>query len=1182
MADLSNIEDELIHVQISRGDLTKREEYEKLHSGELFWQAQNDSNLNIPQSEGILYIADPKVDGASQPIPIASSRTLNALTFRGYLNHNHYTLTDPIFKNVKKYDFFIFEEDAPDFSAFGNEPRYKKGDFLLITDITTNDKNITTSFEYTKMATGVDDAYKLYFKTQLTTNNFNDINVGDSLDYLYVNKLQYRGNIDLDTLKDRTIDIEPGFIFQVANSGIIQNLKVNKNDLLVVNEDRTWSRIEIKTQLEDIDVYLDTNQFYPTQQNYVNQYQYNSLQDLLFLLAKEKAQLDENGKVLITQLPSYVMSGLKYNGLWDPIIDNNLNYNLMENQKPFPTPDRGNETLNTLSVGDYWIVATDHINIQYVDKTVQDTEGNYVRIIELNKGDWIIYSYDPDYDANLDPNPATVKKYKFLVVDNSERISLLNFYTNAYVANNKVIPFDETKVGKTGIIEFGAAYKLGLYEDASGKMVIGGENLIDQAKDVLAVPTSIPRYINSSLNENTLEPTQLYALENRILVLTDFEVGYPNQQYTSRFNGDVVLEAKYGETDLPSQIIGRHWKNGTLHEQQTLTFSKFFQNNSTITLPRDTSKLTGFKVTETYKPNHVLKALLDDEGKVSEFLKDTQIEDNENQQYVSFHTENVLVKNQLSLRKLIFGDFYNPADIHNCNSLNDNRKVEILINDYQPNEDIVVILPKESGVLINNYMLKQYISGDVDYLPYYESVDSTGQLHLKNSYLKKDETQISVIQNVIRHDSSSKAKTNTTSLEDFTVGTDSSPKNLHVTGDIFVGNIDEKPTKFTLKNYLYIEEAINKDQRTNINKVYRKFKDVQLPIDEGVLLTSRSLVTGGNYWNTPESDLPEAHPDTSEEIITGGSTSGTPQTPTPTNPNPGGVSVSEEIVELINYLTTQNAQNAQEILYFKNTITAFEDTMESYTESIDRVYNDLYSEEVENNLEAIRSYINQFKNDFIATDGVYNKYIIEAYNTSQQHKTSKEETIIEVTQEEYDNLTPLPNQTYLIKDTGNDITSILFNTIYPIGVIYTQYPNTLPPNILFPTTTWELLDYGGAFLRTSGGKAQNFNNQENAQTEQLPNVRGTFQGYGKNGYVGICGNYKGDGMHAGETSTSQWWSKEAGGGTITANTGFYTSLSTGQTNADGETYKDPTESAYVDGGEVRPSNYTIQIWKRIQ
>lgn len=40
------------------------------------------------------------------------------------------------------------------------------------------------------------------------------------------------------------------------------------------------------------------------------------------------------------------------------------------------------------------------------------------------------------------------------------------------------------------------------------------------------------------------------------------------------------------------------------------------------------------------------------------------------------------------------------------------------------------------------------------------------------------------------------------------------------------------------------------------------------------------------------------------------------------------------------------------------------------------------------------------------------------------------------------------------------------------------------------------------------------------------------------------------------------------------------SLSKGQTNAD-LTYKSETESSFRDGGEVRPSNFTIRIWKRV-
>ena len=57
---------------------------------------------------------------------------------------------------------------------------------------------------------------------------------------------------------------------------------------------------------------------------------------------------------------------------------------------------------------------------------------------------------------------------------------------------------------------------------------------------------------------------------------------------------------------------------------------------------------------------------------------------------------------------------------------------------------------------------------------------------------------------------------------------------------------------------------------------------------------------------------------------------------------------------------------------------------------------------------------------------------------------------------------------------GTDVAKAIFNYVWPIGCTYTQYPKQKEPNTLFPGTTWQLLNYGGAFFRSSGGNADTF------------------------------------------------------------------------------------------------------------
>lgn len=53
--------------------------------------------------------------------------------------------------------------------------------------------------------------------------------------------------------------------------------------------------------------------------------------------------------------------------------------------------------------------------------------------------------------------------------------------------------------------------------------------------------------------------------------------------------------------------------------------------------------------------------------------------------------------------------------------------------------------------------------------------------------------------------------------------------------------------------------------------------------------------------------------------------------------------------------------------------------------------------------------------------------------------------------------------------------SVQFDIAYPIGVTYTQYPGQKSPNELWGQfSTWEELNYGGAFFRSEGGSADTF------------------------------------------------------------------------------------------------------------
>lgn len=200
----------------------------------------------------------------------------------------------------------------------------------------------------------------------------------------------------------------------------------------------------------------------------------------------------------------------------------------------------------------------------------------------------------------------------------------------------------------------------------------------------------------------------------------------------------------------------------------------------------------------------------------------------------------------------------------------------------------------------------------------------------------------------------------------------------------------------------------------------------------------------------------------------------------------------------------------------------------------------------------------------------------------------------------------------------------LFDTIYPIGYVYSQYPGQKDPNELWgDISTWEMLDYGGAFFRAANGGSEEFEkslaisnlngtnitfeeehslkkgsilydpegNESRLVTEitdtytvvidrvftsttltnvligqysQAPNIVGSFTARVRVEHgEGICITDKG---------STYWYT---GGSTSHYNrVDFDASQPTASTDINGS-------NVYTNNGELRPENYTYRIWKRI-
>ena len=156
----------------------------------------------------------------------------------------------------------------------------------------------------------------------------------------------------------------------------------------------------------------------------------------------------------------------------------------------------------------------------------------------------------------------------------------------------------------------------------------------------------------------------------------------------------------------------------------------------------------------------------------------------------------------------------------------------------------------------------------------------------------------------------------------------------------------------------------------------------------------------------------------------------------------------------------------------------------------------------------------------------------------------------------------------------------IIDAVWPIGVIYTQYPQQRSPQEIFPNTTWEELDYDGAFFRASGGNSEAFIEESGVLNKQNQSIQSHNHNFAWNGehnhdiidpghsHTYLRGDSDSGPIH-GSTYSSRWFGYVQ---TSRETTGI--SVNSATINISGTT--DSTGS-----DETRPSNFTIRIWKRI-
>ena len=168
---------------------------------------------------------------------------------------------------------------------------------------------------------------------------------------------------------------------------------------------------------------------------------------------------------------------------------------------------------------------------------------------------------------------------------------------------------------------------------------------------------------------------------------------------------------------------------------------------------------------------------------------------------------------------------------------------------------------------------------------------------------------------------------------------------------------------------------------------------------------------------------------------------------------------------------------------------------------------------------------------------------------------------------------------------------VFLDTIRPVGSVYVQYPQQDSPQDLFNgdgvASTWQEINYDGAFFRASGGNAASYIDKTKVLVKQSQATR-------KNGLSltgGVWGNEQttsGDqGAHQhnytytkiqADTPTEadlEWgdpWYFSGATGITPENQGHHTHTFTPSVS----------HNLGIDDGDVetRPSNYTIKVWKR--
>lgn len=601
-------------LQVARGDLTGKQSQKPLVPAELFWQARttDDNNKSDDFSkwdEGTLFIGRPSLNinkTSESPIPIAGARTYFSVVSRGYLDEQT-SIADGIFKHAMVGDLYIWSNDATA-GTFHNVDDFRKDDLLLILSIGDNNTSAQTGeilnqslIKYKRINSSGGYADDVYFTQDGKEDGtkwpgFTATNVQDALLEIKESKLDYQGTIGTNSQIPAQGALGGLYLITADqlsfNTGIEgKEFSPDKGDFVVwTQEDVTdastgyWIQIPSGyTNADEIDYYdHDDDKDYYIKNLYSTftdahkdlfKTSSDNVKDMLDFLMAQKAQLDEQGKIPLSQLHDTVLGALQFRGVWNPLTSNikiedvldtidgkmyvkdeyvETIVNKLPALKLYSDGDTTGYSYQGLNDGDYYVIQCqdDVVNLQYFFNGVE---------LELNTGDWIVWQSSQVLDTLSD---GTIEATGFWSkIDNTDRLSAIQYKIDVNNKNNFFVTHtvDESILTLVGTPRLVGQNKIGLENLGNNTVAITGRGLIDQLEYENPLPNFLTRYDNATgtiknsfieevggaydslpNNQRTDHFTDV-STDNKTIIHSNFQIGALNEVRSQTNYGDIIL-----------------------------------------------------------------------------------------------------------------------------------------------------------------------------------------------------------------------------------------------------------------------------------------------------------------------------------------------------------------------------------------------------------------------------------------------------------------------------------------------------------------------------------------------------------------------------------------------------------------------------------------------------------------